>query len=85
MTMSATQVCLRRVESCLEGHEAGVFGVDEGSRTHRSDVKWGRVAVSECPTFSDFMGVDNDVVGERCQRTGHTTWPTMISIMWILV
>ena len=30
MTRSATQVGLRRVESCLGGHEEGVFRVDEG-------------------------------------------------------
>ena len=35
-TWSATQVGPRRVESGLGGHEEGVFGVDEGSRTHRS-------------------------------------------------
>ena len=35
-TRSATQVCLRRVESCLGGHEAGVWGMPMVSRMHRS-------------------------------------------------
>ena len=30
MTWSATQVGPRRVESCLGGHDDGVFWVDEG-------------------------------------------------------
>ena len=30
MTWPATQVSLRRVESCVGGNEAGVLGVDEG-------------------------------------------------------
>ena len=40
-TWSATQVCRRRVESGLGGHEAGVWRVDEGSRTHRSGYENG--------------------------------------------
>ena len=31
----ATQVCLRGVKAGRGGHDAGVFGVDEGSKTHR--------------------------------------------------
>ena len=54
-TWPATQVCLRPLESGLGGHDAGVFGVEEGVETTRLPLlKRGRTAVSECATFSDF-------------------------------
>ena len=40
-TRPATQVSLRRVESCLGGHEAGVWGSTRGSRMHRSGYENG--------------------------------------------
>ena len=65
-TWSATQVGLRPVKAGLGGHEAGVSGVDEGI-TNPSLPLWkrGRVVMSECPTFSDFLGVWNDVFDEK--------------------
>ena len=72
-TWSATQVGLRRVESGLGGHEEGVGGVDDGV-ANASPPMWKRVrtTTSECPTFSDFTWVANDVAnGNRnnCSET----------------
>ena len=59
-TRSATQVCLRRVESCLGGHEAGVFGDDEGvGNTSLPIRKRRRTDGSEHATFSGFIGIEN--------------------------
>ena len=41
-------------------HESGVSGVDEWSKRHHSIIEIGRSAVSECATFSDFVGSDNE-------------------------
>ena len=61
MTWSATQVGLGRVELDLGGHEEGVIGVDDGVEKASPLLwKWGRMALSECATFSDFIGVEND-------------------------
>ena len=35
-TCPATRVWLKPIKAGLGGHEEGVMGVDEGSRTHRS-------------------------------------------------
>ena len=40
-TWPATQVGPRPVKACLGGNEAGVFGVDKGSRTRRSSYENG--------------------------------------------
>ena len=59
-TWSATQVCPRPVESCLGGHEAGVFGDDDGvEKTSLPVWKLGPTALSECATFSDFSDVND--------------------------
>ena len=48
-TRSATQVCRRRVESGLGGHDDGVCGVDEGLwNTSLSSRKRRRAACSDC-------------------------------------
>ena len=60
MTWSATQICPRRVESGLGGHEEGVSGVDEGVDNASLPLrKRGRSAMSVGATFSDFIGVEN--------------------------
>ena len=65
-TWSATQVGLRPVESGLGGHEEGVRGVDDGVANASSPMwKRERTTTSECPTFSDFTWVANDVVDQK--------------------
>ena len=65
-TCPATQLGPRPVESGLGGHEVGVFGVDDGvEEASLPLLKRVRTAWSECPTFSDFTGVPNDVVNEK--------------------
>ena len=72
MTWSATQVGLRPVESGLGGHGEGVRGVDGGVE-NSSITLWKRVLMtrSECATFSDFRGVDNEILRES--RNGNDT------------
>ena len=65
-TLPATQVSLRPVKSGLGGHEAGVSGVDEGvEKSSLPTLKGGRMALFVCTTFSDFLGVGNDVFDEK--------------------
>ena len=60
-TWPATQVGLRRVKAGLGGHDAGVWGVDEGvEKTSLPISKRGRPARSDYPTFSEFAGVENN-------------------------
>ena len=62
-TWAATQVGLRRVKSGLGGHDDGVSGVDEGVENASIPItKRGRMAMSNHPTFSDFVvvGSEND-------------------------
>ena len=57
-TWPATQVCPRRVGAGLGSHEEGVIGVDEGVESASLPLwKRGRNAMSECPTFSGFIGL----------------------------
>ena len=64
-TWPATQVGPRPVKSGLGGHEAGLFGVEEGITNPSPPImKRGRMVMSKCPTFSDFTGIDNDPVSE---------------------
>ena len=68
-TWSATQVGLRPIESGLGGHEEGVFRDDEGvEKTSLPLRKRGRTGLSDCATFSDFGGVENDPVSEKRKR-----------------
>ena len=72
MTWSATQVGLRPVESGLGGHEEGVRGVDDGVKNASLPLrKRVRTTMSECATFSDFRGVDNEILSES--RNGNDT------------
>ena len=72
MTWSATQVGLRPVESGLGGHEDGVRGVDDGVENTSPPLrKRVRMTMSECATFSDFRGVDNEILSES--RNGNDT------------
>ena len=65
-TRSAPQVGPRPSESGLGGHEAGVSGVDEGvEKSSLPTLKGGRMALFVCTTFSDFLGVGNDVSDEK--------------------
>ena len=65
-TRPATQVCLGTVESGLGGHEAGVLGVDEGvENTSIPLLKWMRMGMFVCMTFSDFWSDENDYIGEK--------------------
>ena len=65
-TWPATQVCRRRVESGLGGHKAGASGVDEGIEKASLPMwKRGRTERFVCATFSDFVGVANEHVGEK--------------------
>ena len=60
-TRPATQVGLRPVKLGLGGHDAGVWGVDEGVEHPSLPLgKRDRPVRSECPTFSEFAGVNND-------------------------
>ena len=53
-TWSATQVGPRTVKAGLGGHEAGVFGVDEGVENTSIPLrKRGRMAMFVCVTISD--------------------------------
>ena len=73
-TGPATQVGPRTFESGLGGHEAGVFGDDEGvEKTSIPLRKQARMTLSECVTFSDFVGIGNDYVGEKRNYTHETT------------
>ena len=64
-TWPATQVCPRRVEAGLGGHEEGVIGVDEWvERASLPLRKRGRNAMSECPTFNGFIEAQKDSLGE---------------------
>ena len=57
-TWSATQVGLRGVKSGLGGHDAGVSGGDAGVKNTSIPItKRGRMAMSNHPTFSDFVVV----------------------------
>ena len=83
-TWPATQVCPRPVEAGLGGHRAGVFGVDEGTTNPSLPIlKWGRTAASDWPTFSVFIGVENDHVGEKWNYTNATyNWPRVNKSVW---
>ena len=60
-TWSAPQVGLRPVKAGLGGHDAGVSGGDEGVEKASIPLwKRGRMAMSGHPTFSDFIGVENE-------------------------
>ena len=60
-TWPSTQVCPRTVESGLRGHDAGVWGVDDRVESASIPIsKWSLPTRSDCPTFSDFVGVEND-------------------------
>ena len=60
-TGSATQVGLRTVEAGLGGHDDGASGVDEGVEKASVPLsKRGRLAMSDCPTFSDFAREQNE-------------------------
>ena len=66
MTRPATQVGPRTVEAGLGGHDAGVSGVDEGVESASLPLsKLGRLAWSDCPTFSGFCGQVNDFRSEN--------------------
>ena len=70
-TWPATQVCLRTVESGLGGHDACVWGVDEGVENASLPItKRGRLWLSDYPTFSDFVGVVNDFGSESRNDIG---------------
>ena len=63
---SASQVCPRRVESGLGGHENGVFGVDAGvEKASPPLMKRMRTTMSECTTFSGFTDVVNEIASEK--------------------
>ena len=65
-TWSVTQVGLKLVGSGLGGHDAGVSGDDEGVENKPfPSTKLRRVAMSNCASFSDFVGVANDVADEK--------------------
>ena len=64
-TLPATQVGLRPVEAGLGGHDDGASGVDDGVEISSLPYcKRGRSAQSDCPTFSDYVGADNQFVSE---------------------
>ena len=57
----ATQQPLRSDKACLGGHDAGVSGIEEGvENTSLPITKRGRLRLSDCPTFSGFVGVEKD-------------------------
>ena len=58
---SATILGLRGAEGCLRGNDDVVCAVDEGVESAPLPLcKRGRLAMSDCPTFSDFCGQVND-------------------------
>ena len=64
--MAGDPSLLRTVESGLGGHEAGVLGVDEGvENTSIPLLKWMRMGMFVCMTFSDFWSDENDYIGEK--------------------
>ena len=57
---------MRPVEAGLGGHDAGVLEVDAGVEEASLPIrKRGRVSWSGCTIISDFVGVENDHVGEK--------------------
>ena len=55
-----------QIKAILGDHESGVSGGWRGvKKTSLPLSKWGRLAVPECATFSDFVGVDNENVNEN--------------------
>ena len=64
--LPATQVWLRTVESGLEGHEKGVWGVDDGVENASIPLlKRVRTAMSDRATFSNFTGAESEFSGEK--------------------
>ena len=62
----ATQVLRRPVKAGLGGHDDGVWGVDEGvENTPLPLRKRGRLALSVCAIFSEFPGIDHEIVSEK--------------------
>ena len=65
-TWPATQVGPRTDEACLGGHDDGASGVDDGVENASLPLsKRGRLAMSDCPTFSVFCGQVNDFGSEN--------------------
>ena len=65
-TWSATKVWLRPVKAGLGGHEAGVFGVDEGVENTSIPLrKRGRMVLSDCATFNGIRGVEYAFVDDK--------------------
>ena len=64
-TLPAPQVGLGTVKACLRGHDDGVSRVDDGVKnTSLQFSKRERTALSECVTFSDFAGVECEIISE---------------------
>ena len=65
-TRPATEVGRRPVEAGLGGNDAGVSLVDAGvGNASFPLLKMERKKESECVTFSDFRGVDNEIIAEK--------------------
>ena len=74
-TRCATQVCLRRVESGLGGHDDGVCGVDEElGNTSLSSRKLGGMVRSDGPAFSGFTGASNESCSEKQNHKKRYGW-----------
>ena len=68
-TSPATQVGLRSVKAGLRGHDDGVSGVDEGVKNWSIWFwKLVRTVLSDCATFSRFMGVLNEIAYDTWKR-----------------
>ena len=57
------------------GHDAGVLGVDEGSKTSTPLWKRERMVTSDDPTSSDFRRADNEDIGENQKGNDETASP----------
>ena len=71
-TWPATQVGLRPVEAGLGGHDAGVWGVDEGVKNASSPIpKRGRYALSDCVTLQWVERVEKENVSMKKFSTAY--------------
>ena len=65
-TRPETEVGLRPIKGGLGDQESGVSGGWRGVKKSSLQLsKWGRLAVSDCATISEFVGVDNENLSEN--------------------
>ena len=81
-TWMATQVGLRGVKAGLGCHDDGVSGDDAGVENASIPLwKRGRLALSESPTFSDFVPARKDIFSrDKTVLVKHVDWKPLASL-----